>query len=140
MSSDHLRAESFLGRGRARGRRRPGSRTYCARSTARPRRPTRRDRESGHGSRPPPRGGGGGGGGPSAEPGGGGGGGWDAVGSSSRSRCVGLSMALASATRVCSPEDRAPHFMFRSVSRSNWRTNALIRSDRPLTLDRKSVV
>ncbi len=43
----------------------------------------------------------------------------DAVGSSSSSRCGALSIALASATRVCSPDESTPHFVSRKRVRSN---------------------
>lgn len=44
----------------------------------------------------------------------------DAVGSSRSNRCGSFSKALASEARVCSPEERTPHFVFRKRSSSNW--------------------
>jgi len=38
-----------------------------------------------------------------------------------------LSMALARPTRVCSPEDRRPHFMFRN----GFKSNRSIKTSRP---------
>jgi len=51
----------------------------------------------------------------------------DAVGSSNSSNCGLLSSALASAARVCSPDDKSPHLVLRRCFKSNSLSNASTR-------------
>jgi hypothetical protein len=57
----------------------------------------------------------------------------EAVGSSSNSSRGVLSMALASLTRVCSPDDSTPHLLRRTLVRSNSASSASMRAPRPAT-------